>query len=87
MSETDTTNSVYEETITKETSHDEGNRILHHQSTSGTQGKRRDKRIQDDTNDAKIRGLVENLEAPGCCLILHNKHTGSYMTVLETNSP
>ena len=40
MSETDTTNSVYEETITKETSHDEGNRILHHQSTSGTQGKK-----------------------------------------------
>ena len=43
-----------------------------------------DKRIQDDTNDAKIRGLVENLEAPECCLILHDKHTGSYLTVRGT---
>ena len=37
---------------------------------------RRDRqKIWDDANNAKLRGLVENLEAPDLCLILSSKNT------------
>ena len=39
---------------------------------------------QYDANDAKLKELVEYLEAPNRCLILRTKDTGSSMTVRDT---
>ena len=42
------------------------------------------KKIRDDSNNAKTRGLVKNLESPELRLILLAKHTGSWLTVQGT---
>ena len=41
-------------------------------------------KIWDGANDAKLGGIVENLKAPDCHLILRIKHTGSWLTVQGT---
>ena len=41
-------------------------------------------KIQDDANDAKLKGLVQDLEAPDHRLILRAKITGSWLTVWGT---
>ena len=38
-------------------------------------------KIRDDANNAKIRGAVENPEAPDRQIILHAKHVGSWITM------
>ena len=38
-------------------------------------------KIRDDANDVKLKGIVDDLEAPDHRLILCAKNTGSYLTV------
>ena len=45
---------------------------------------RRDEKIQDDSNDAKLKELINYLKAPDRRLILRAKNTGSWMNVLDT---
>ena len=48
------------------------------------EGKRDSKIIRDDSNDYKLKGLVEGLEASECCLILLAKNIGSLMGIRGT---
>ena len=43
-----------------------------------------DKKIRDDANNTKLGVVVKNLKAPDRRLILHAKHTGSWMTIKGT---
>ena len=43
-----------------------------------------DKKIRDDANDDKLKGLVEDLGEYDLCLILHAKNTGSCLNLQGT---
>ena len=46
--------------------------------------RREEKKRQDDSNEAKLKGLVKDLKSTDRCLILHAKNIGSWMTVHDT---
>ena len=57
-------------------------RIFSHRLPSGAQGRKSWRtKIRDNANNAKLKGLVEDLEAPDRCLILRAKSTGSCLTL------
>ena len=43
-----------------------------------------DKKIRDDTNNSKLKGLVNDIEAPGRCLILSANNTGYWLIIRGT---
>ena len=66
-------------------SHNRRDRIFNRRSTSGAQGRKvRWKKIWDGANNAKLKVLVDDLEAPNHRLILLSKNRGSWLTVRGT---
>ena len=60
--------------------------IFHHRSPSGSQGRKELRtKIRDETNEVKLKGLVKELEALDCRLILRTKNTYSWMNVRGTS--